>query len=47
MENISADPSKYYGVTVANGFGYCFITRAIGVKDVILAGAYDLYGRAG
>ncbi|MFI5156702.1 MAG: glycoside hydrolase family 65 protein [Chitinophagales bacterium] len=40
------DPSKYYGVTVANGMlGIVSSPEPLKVKDVILAGAYDLYGR--
>ena len=40
------DPSKYYGVTVANGMiGIVSSPEPFKVKDVVLAGAYDLYGR--
>lgn len=40
------DPSNYYGVTVANGMlGIVSSPEAFKVKDVVLAGAYDLYGR--
>ena len=40
------DPSKYYGITVANGMiGIVSSAEAFKVKDVVLAGAYDLYGR--
>ena len=40
------DPSKYYGITVANGqLGIVSSPKAFEVKDVVLAGAYDLYGR--
>ncbi|MDP4214364.1 MAG: glycoside hydrolase family 65 protein [Bacteroidota bacterium] len=40
------DPSKYYGVTVANGMiGIVSSPQPFQVKDVVLAGAYDLYGR--
>src|ERR1700750_3340998 len=40
------DPSKYYGVTVANGMiGIVSSPEPFRVKDVVLAGAYDLYGR--
>jgi trehalose/maltose hydrolase-like predicted phosphorylase len=40
------DPSKYYGITVANGMiGVVSSPEPFKVKDVILAGAYDLYGR--
>src|SRR5215218_8586305 len=40
------DPSHYYGVTVANGMiGIVSSAEPFKVKDVVLAGAYDLYGR--
>lgn len=40
------DPSKYYGVTVANGMiGIVSSPEPFKVKDVVLSGAYDLYGR--
>jgi len=40
------DPSNYYGVTVANGMiGIVSSPDPFKVKDVVLAGAYDLYGR--
>lgn len=40
------DPSNYYGVTVANGMiGIVSSAEPFKVKDVVLAGAYDLYGR--
>ncbi|MDE3124055.1 MAG: glycoside hydrolase family 65 protein [Bacteroidota bacterium] len=46
---ISADsinPSDYYGVTVANGMiGIVSAPEPFKVKDVVLAGAYDTYGR--
>lgn len=39
-------PSGYYGVTVANGMiGIVSSPEPFRVKDVVLAGAYDLYGR--
>ncbi len=42
----STDPSNYYGVTVANGMiGIVSSPLPFQVKDVVLAGAYDLYGR--
>ena len=42
----SPDPSNYYGVTVANGMiGIVSSPEPFKVKDVVLAGAYDLYGR--
>ena len=40
------DPANYYGVTVANGMiGIVSAPEPFKVKDVVLAGAYDLYGR--
>jgi trehalose/maltose hydrolase-like predicted phosphorylase len=40
------DPANYYGVTVANGMiGIVSSPDPFKVKDVVLAGAYDLYGR--
>jgi protein-glucosylgalactosylhydroxylysine glucosidase len=40
------DPSNYYGVTVANGMvGIVSSPEPLQVKEVVLAGAYDLYGR--
>lgn len=40
------DPKNYYGVTVANGMiGIVSSPEPFKVKDVVLAGAYDLYGR--
>src|SRR4029079_9229642 len=40
------DPSRYYGITVANGMiGIVSSPEPFKVKDVVLAGAYDLYGR--
>ena len=40
------DPSNYYGVTVANGMiGIVSSSEPFKVKDVVLAGACDLYGR--
>ena len=42
----SIDTKNYYGVTVANGMiGIVSSPEAFKVKDVVLAGAYDLYGR--
>ena len=42
----SIDASKYYGETVANGMvGIVSSPEPLKVKDVVLAGAYDLYGR--
>ncbi len=40
------DPSNYYGVTVANGMiGLVSSPIPFKVKDVVLNGAFDLYGR--
>lgn len=40
------DSKNYYGITVANGMvGIISSPEAFKVKDVVLAGAYDLYGR--
>lgn len=40
------DPRNYYGVTVANGMiGIVSSPEPFKIKDVVLAGAYDLYGR--
>jgi protein-glucosylgalactosylhydroxylysine glucosidase len=40
------DPSNYYGITVANGqIGIVSSAEAFKVKEVVLASAYDLYGR--
>ncbi len=40
------DPNNYYGITVANGMiGIISSPEPFKVKDVVLAGAYDLYGR--
>ena len=40
------NPSNYYGITVANGMiGIVSSPEAFKVKEVVLAGAYDLYGR--
>lgn len=42
----SIDPNNYYGITVANGMiGIVSSPEPFKVKDVVLAGAYDLYGR--
>lgn len=46
IEANKIDPSDYYGVTVANGMiGIVSSPEPFKVKDVVLAGAYDLYGR--
>ena len=40
------DPSNYYGITVANGMiGIVSSPEPFKVKEVVLAGAYDQYGR--
>jgi protein-glucosylgalactosylhydroxylysine glucosidase len=40
------DPANYYGITVANGMiGIVSSPEPLKIKDVVLAGAYDLYGR--
>ena len=40
------DPNAYFGVTVANGMiGIVSSPEVFKVKDVVLAGAYDQYGR--
>lgn len=40
------DPADYYGVTVANGMiGIVSSPEPLKVKDIVLNGAYDLYGR--
>ncbi|HTL09332.1 MAG TPA: hypothetical protein VL307_13775, partial [Chitinophagaceae bacterium] len=40
------NPSNYYGITVANGMiGIVSSPEPFKIKDVVLAGAYDLYGR--
>ncbi|OQP61944.1 glycosyl hydrolase family 65 [Niastella vici] len=40
------DRSNYYGITVANGMiGIVSSPEPFKVKEVVLAGAYDLYGR--
>jgi protein-glucosylgalactosylhydroxylysine glucosidase len=40
------DPSNYYGITVANGMiGIVSAPEPFKVREVVLAGAYDLYGR--
>lgn len=40
------DPAKYYGITVANGMlGLVSSAEPLQIKTVVLAGAYDQYGR--
>lgn len=46
IEANNINPSNYYGITVANGMlGIVSSPEPFKVKDVVLAGAYDLYGR--
>ena len=46
IEADKIDPSNYYGITVANGMiGIVSSPEPFKIKDVVLAGAYDLYGR--
>ncbi|MBB1285394.1 glycoside hydrolase family 65 protein [Flavisolibacter sp. BT320] len=46
LEASIINPANYYGVTVANGMiGIVSSPEPFKVKDVVLAGAYDLYGR--
>ncbi|HEX2606973.1 MAG TPA: hypothetical protein VHK91_06320, partial [Flavisolibacter sp.] len=46
IEAAKIDPNSYYGITVANGMiGIVSSPEPFKVKDVVLAGAYDLYGR--
>ena len=43
---VSIDARQYYGATVANGMiGVVASPEPFKVKDVVLSGAYDLYGR--
>src|SRR5688500_13837262 len=42
----SINPANYYGETVANGMvGIVSSPEPLKIREVILAGAYDLYGR--
>jgi len=46
LEVDKIDPSNYYGITVANGIiGVVSSAEPFKVKNVVLAGAYDTYGR--
>lgn len=46
IQSANIDPANYYGITVANGMiGIVSSPEPFKVKDVVLAGAYDLYGR--
>ncbi|MEJ7587777.1 MAG: glycoside hydrolase family 65 protein [Ferruginibacter sp.] len=46
ISTANIDPARYYGVTVGNGMlGIVSSPEVFKIKDVVLAGAYDLYGR--
>lgn len=46
LKTDTINPSNYYGETVANGMvGIISSAEPLKIKDVVLAGAYDLYGR--
>jgi trehalose/maltose hydrolase-like predicted phosphorylase len=46
IEAKKIDPANYYGVTVANGMiGLVSSPEPMKVKDVVLNGAFDTYGR--
>lgn len=46
IDAATINPANYYGVTVANGtIGIVSSPDVFKVKDVVLAGAYDSYGR--
>src|SRR4030088_2486362 len=46
IEAAKIDPANYFGVTVANGMiGIVSSPEPFKIKDVVLNGAYDLYGR--
>ena len=46
IKSDSINPNNYYGVTAANGMiGIVSSPEPFKVKEVVLAGAYDLYGR--
>lgn len=46
LKSGNINPAEYYGATVANGMiGIVSSPEPFKVKDVVLAGAYDLYGR--
>ncbi len=46
IKTTSIDVRRYYGATVANGMiGVVASPEPFKVKDVVLSGAYDLYGR--
>ncbi len=46
LNAVAIDPANYYGITVANGMiGVVSSPEPFKVKEVVLAGAYDQYGR--
>ncbi|WP_128546638.1 glycosyl hydrolase family 95 catalytic domain-containing protein [Larkinella soli] len=46
IEATAIDPARYYGITVANGMiGLVSSPEPMKVKDVVLNGAFDTYGR--
>lgn len=46
IEAANIDPKNYYGITVANGMiGIVSAPEPFKVREVVLAGAYDQYGR--
>ena len=46
LKTDTVNPTNYYGETVANGMvGIVSSPEPLKIKDVVLAGAYDLYGR--
>ena len=46
VEANKIDPSNYFGVTVANGMiGLVSSSEPLKVKDIVLNGAFDTYGR--
>jgi len=46
ISTAAIDPANYYGITVANGMiGIVSSPEPFRIKDVVLNGAYDLYGR--
>jgi trehalose/maltose hydrolase-like predicted phosphorylase len=46
IKAVNINPSDYYGITVANGMiGIVSSPEPFKVKNVVLAGTYDLYGR--
>jgi protein-glucosylgalactosylhydroxylysine glucosidase len=46
LKTDTVNPTNYYGETVANGMvGIVSSSEPLKTKDVVLAGAYDLYGR--